>query len=234
MTVPLFTLRAIARKLDLPESTVRYYRDVFAPFVPTNGRGRRRRYPAEALPLFRLIADGFAENRTRDQIAAVLAEQTGGDLPAPVALPPVVRHAAWTRTDDDSSRELLAIVLDGERERREVTWQMAREIVRLGEAIERQQVVLGELAGQIQGRADRTLPPPPAEPPPGSDNGTGLDEELQSLREELDRERELVDRLRRSKLKMEQRAAEAEEALAEANEQDTRGIFRRGRMKRDS
>ncbi len=33
---------------------------------------------------------------------------------------------------------------------------------------------------------------------------------------------------------MERRAAAAEEALAEANEQDTRWVFRRGRMKRDS
>lgn len=44
----LHTLREIARTLGLPESTVRYYRDAFSSYVPTVGRGWRRRYPPAA------------------------------------------------------------------------------------------------------------------------------------------------------------------------------------------
>ena len=35
---PLLTLRELAAQLDLPESTVRYYRDAFLDFVPDHGK----------------------------------------------------------------------------------------------------------------------------------------------------------------------------------------------------
>ena len=43
----LYTIREIAQELDLPESTVRYYRDAFPEHIATVGTGRRRRYPGE-------------------------------------------------------------------------------------------------------------------------------------------------------------------------------------------
>ena len=61
----LLTVREIARELGLPESTVRYYRDAFAGYLPAVGTGRRRRYPLEAIPLLRVVADGYAQNRAR-------------------------------------------------------------------------------------------------------------------------------------------------------------------------
>lgn len=59
---PTLTIAEIAKRLRLPESTVRYYRDHFAPYVPVVGEGRQRRYPAEALEVFRVIADGMRKN----------------------------------------------------------------------------------------------------------------------------------------------------------------------------
>lgn len=217
-TAPPYTLRAIARTLDLPESTVRYYRDQFEPYLPAEGRGRRRRYGEEALRRLRLIAEGFAEGRRREEIEVSLAQETGV-APRPTAL---TVHGSRRVSDGGAARELLSIVLDGERERREVMWQMAREIVRLGEAIERQQVVLGAIARRIDERADRTLPSSPdieildpTAQPGGLEHGAHA-RELDTLREELAREREIVDRLRRSKLEIERRAAEAEAALESA------------------
>ncbi len=214
----LYTIRDVARELGLPESTVRYYRNAFSAYLPSVGTGRRRRYPPEAIPLLRLVAEGYAQNRPRAEIEQALSESLGassGGKPATAIAPP--GFGGNMHRD-----ELLVTVLDGERERREVMWQMARELVRLGEAIERQHVILSRLADQVASPA-RTLPgaaeaaarsatssaASAAPAPPAAQY------ELDQLRQELARERELVERLRRSKLEIERRAAEAEAQLGE-------------------
>jgi DNA-binding transcriptional MerR regulator len=236
----LLTMREIARELGLPESTVRYYRDAFAGYLPAVGTGRRRRYPLEAIPLLRVVAEGYAQNRARTEIEHALGELLGGDgaaaipaaeLPAPLARAP--------HTD-----EILATVLDGERERREVMWQMARELVRLGEAIERQQLLLTHLAERVDS-VGRALPAAGTGTAPHEGDGAGdaaaaedaaaagggaapapPDDELEALRLELARERDLVERLRRSRLDFERRAAEAEAKLdASGAAQRQRGLL---------
>jgi len=199
----LYTIRDVARELGLPESTVRYYRNAFAAYLPSVGTGRRRRYPAEAIPLLRVVAEGYAQNRPRLEIEQALGEAGGGQAEAIRAtMPAPARGFGGDRRD-----ELLATILDGERERREVMWQMAKELVRLGEAIERQQVVLTRLAEAVGAAPVAAYSALPAAPRPQA--------ELDRLREELARERELVERLRRSKLDIERRAAEAEARLGQ-------------------
>jgi DNA-binding transcriptional MerR regulator len=228
----LYTIRDVARELGLPESTVRYYRNAFAGFLPSVGTGRRRRYPAEAIPLLRLVAEGYAENRPRIEIEQALGEAGGSQAASRPAMPVPARGFGG----DAGRDELLATILDGERERREVMWQMARELVRLGEAIERQQTVLAKLAETVTGPS-RSLAPAPAADAAGEGGGVAAasaapaasapsaapaplatpaaQAELDHLRQELARERELVERLRRSKLDIERRAAEAEARLGE-------------------
>jgi hypothetical protein len=94
---------------------------------------------------------------------------------------------------------------------------MAGEILRLGEAVERQHAVLQEIARQLERgvAGEAAAGDRPATPGP----------ELEALRGELARERELVERLRRSKLDIERRAAEAETALAQAREGGLRRVF---------
>jgi DNA-binding transcriptional MerR regulator len=230
---PLYNLREMARVLDLPESTVRYYRDAFAEHIATVGTGRRRRYPEDALATLRSIADGYAKGRTREEIDA---ELFGG--PTPTRTRPPARMSAL------QSEELLATVLDGERERREAMWQMARELVRLGEAVERQHLMLGDFAEQLTKQVSRTLPagesapvappPPPqaegAEEPPAPEPRAAaaeLAEELATLQRELTAERELVERLRKSRLAIERRAAEAEARLEEAPPTRSRSVLGR-------
>lgn len=225
MAAPPLTLRAIALALDIPESTVRYHRDTFADYLPVVGRGRRRRYPRTSLALFRTIATAYADGLTRDEIVELLAAD--GDEETPAAKPVVTYPVATPVLPRAEDGELLALVLDGERERREVMWQMAREIVRLGEAIERQHTVLSEVAGFLEQQATRSLPPggDGADVPAANMRGAeGLQDRLAHMRDELEKERQLVERLRRSKVEIEQRATEAEATLAS---RERGGFFRR-------
>ena len=215
-----YSIRDIARELNLPESTIRYYRDAFDPYLPSIGLGRRRRYPRESVDLLRLIADGYARGLTREQVEAELVAVTG-----PIATPPAGAQRPSRPVAPPRNAAVSAALFEDERERRDVMWQMAREIVRMGERLERQQMMLGEIARRLEATADRTLTAgngggllaiPPASSTP-SPSATEMEQhlagELQTLREELERERELVDRLRRSRLEIERRAMQAENAL---------------------
>lgn len=225
----LLTIRQLAEALALPESTVRYYRDAFADAVPAVGQGRRRRYPAEALDVFRTIVAGYAAGMDRRAIHATLARGLGvAETGAGHAAPQQGRSAPGV-----TNLDLLAAILDGEREQRDALWQLAGEVVRLGEVLERQDTILGLIAGQA-GVDAAALPPAPdapsraaiastssAAPMEAPDGGHRLDPELERLRAELEAERALVERLREAKVHVERRAAEAEAAL---EEQQTRRL----------
>lgn len=47
----LLTLKEIAKDLDIPESSLRKYREIFSPFIPSVGTGRSRRYRTEAIQI---------------------------------------------------------------------------------------------------------------------------------------------------------------------------------------
>jgi DNA-binding transcriptional MerR regulator len=222
MDHPGYTIREIARELSLPESTIRYYRDAFALYLPAWGMGRRRRYPPQSLEILRLIRDCYAQNQTREQIEAQVQEVAPpvvAERPAPRPTPPP--RPAVPATND----QMIASMLDDERERRDIMWQIAKEIVRMGERIERQHMLLGEIAHRLELSSNRTLGAGydsalAAIPPAGGTSHSGpndvelkLETELRAMREELERERELVERLRRAKLEIERRATVAESEL---------------------
>jgi DNA-binding transcriptional MerR regulator len=232
---PLLTLKQIADALTLPESTARYYRDAFPDLVPCVGTGRRRRYPKEAVAVLRSIADAYAAGRTRREIAALL----GAGEP---------RAGGRTRRDRDaagrgevSNLDLLAALLDGEREQRDALWQMAGEIVRLTEVLDGQDRVLAAIADRAGvpleprptlGRGARAAlgagapdAAPRAEPPDAPD--AGPTSEVERLRQALEAERTLVERLRQARLELERRAADAEADLEERRRSSLlRRIFR--------
>jgi len=236
---PLLTLKQIAESLALPESTVRYYRDAFPDRIPTVGTGRRRRYPREAVEVLRSIAEAYASGHSRQRIATAL----GGTWEPSRAGP--ARLAAARSLDHVTNLDLLAAILDGEREQRDALWQMAKEIVRLSEVLEGQDRLLTEIAGQaglpVDDRAALAGRPRAAlgagEPemadaapeerietmvPPVPPASAGAD--LARLREELEAERALVERLRQARLELERRAAEAE---AEVESQRRSSVLRR-------
>lgn len=69
----LTTIAAIAKILELPESTVRYYRDRFSVYIPVEGKGRNRRYPPEAINVLRMVAEGLRNNLTAMEVEQQLS-----------------------------------------------------------------------------------------------------------------------------------------------------------------
>lgn len=80
----MLTLREIARRLDVPPSSIAYYKDRFARFLPAGeGRGRRLRYPVHVLDIFREIRSMYTRNVAAEQIEERLEELVAA-LSAPV------------------------------------------------------------------------------------------------------------------------------------------------------
>ena len=74
MSNKYLSLREIGRQLEIPPSTVVYYKDKFHRFIPsTGGSGRRKKYPNEALEVFRRIREMFNDNWSTEQIEQELA-----------------------------------------------------------------------------------------------------------------------------------------------------------------
>ncbi len=69
--VKLYTLAEIAQELDLPESTLRYYRKALGDRIPAVGTGRQARFPEEAIEVFRKTATKVRENGRTLQNALV-------------------------------------------------------------------------------------------------------------------------------------------------------------------
>ena len=71
----LLTLTAIAERLNISESTIRYYARKFAKVLPSVGEGRQKRYRPEAVEVLQIIAEMFKENRTATDIFNHLAQR---------------------------------------------------------------------------------------------------------------------------------------------------------------
>lgn len=68
------SLREVGRQLDVPPSTIVYYKDKFEKYIPSvGGEGRRSRYPVEVLEIFRRIRKMFNDNWSTEQIERELA-----------------------------------------------------------------------------------------------------------------------------------------------------------------
>ncbi len=74
MNRKFISLREVGRQLEIPPSTVVYYKDKFTKYIPSvGGGGRRRRYPVEVLEIFRRIREMFNDNWSTEQIERELA-----------------------------------------------------------------------------------------------------------------------------------------------------------------
>ncbi|XXJ21342.1 MerR family transcriptional regulator [Desulfovibrio caledoniensis] len=89
----VLSVAEIARELDLPESTVHYWKNRFAQHLPSVGRGRQKRFKPEAVEIFanisRLLKEGHTARDVMDRLSqeyplqadAVPASTGGGGAP---------------------------------------------------------------------------------------------------------------------------------------------------------
>jgi len=68
-----YTIQEISKLLNVPESTLRYWRDKYEDFIPMVGEGRKRRYKEEAVIVLKRIAELSAEELTAEDIAERLS-----------------------------------------------------------------------------------------------------------------------------------------------------------------
>ncbi len=219
----MYTLCQLARALNLPESTTRYYRDTFALHVPWVGSGARRRYPEKALETLRFIAESYASGNTREQIESALNSSPPSAANAQSPLP--IRSNGGSPSGYE---QLVTAVLEGEREQRQLMWQMVQEITRFGDVVERQQRILVELIQESFDGSGHSLMPGQDEADivvdedvievEGKTPPEDGSRQVKLLEDELSQERDLVERLRRSRLELERRTAMAEERLREARD----------------
>jgi DNA-binding transcriptional MerR regulator len=73
MALNLLTIAEIAKQMNIPESTVRFYRDRFEAYIPSVGEGRKKRYKPEAVKVLRIIAEGYNRKLTADEIESQLS-----------------------------------------------------------------------------------------------------------------------------------------------------------------
>ena len=71
----LLSVLAIAKRLNIPESTARYYCRQYADFLPTVGDGRGKRYREGALEILQIVVDMAKDNRSSTDIASHLRQQ---------------------------------------------------------------------------------------------------------------------------------------------------------------
>ena len=101
----LLTIAELARNLDLPESTTRYYCNRFAEHLPSVGEGRRRRFKPEALDVLRTIAETMRRDKNAYAVDLVLRNE--GNLPAvPVSV--AIPVAALTQDQGVAASAALA------------------------------------------------------------------------------------------------------------------------------
>ena len=69
----LYSIAAVARQLDVPESTLHYWKNRFRDHLPSLGEGRGRRFRSESLEIFRAIAEGLGRGLSVAEVKADLA-----------------------------------------------------------------------------------------------------------------------------------------------------------------
>ncbi|MFA6449185.1 MAG: MerR family transcriptional regulator [bacterium] len=76
----LLTLKEIAHQLGSPESNLRYYRNRIGDYLPSAGKGRKRRYYPEAVEIFRRTVDLVSEGMSLDRVYRHLASEKPVEL----------------------------------------------------------------------------------------------------------------------------------------------------------
>ncbi|OLN24873.1 hypothetical protein DVDV_3836 [Desulfovibrio sp. DV] len=82
----LYSIAAIAKILDVPESTLHYWKNRFDDVLPSMGNGRNKRFRAEAVEVFREIGGMLGQGMATGDVRAALSRRypvnVGGEVVA--------------------------------------------------------------------------------------------------------------------------------------------------------
>lgn len=168
-----YTKAELARHFQWPESSIRYYCARFAPYLPSAGEGRNRRYAASCLKVLAFIRERLPEVRTSKAMDALLARRFPQCAPARGDLSP-------SRLDTIPARFLGCeppqnLPMDAKPET-EAASRALRLLERQSEAMERIAASLDILAGQTQ---------PAGQAAHGPENSSDATSGLDALRDEV-------------------------------------------------
>lgn len=71
----LLSIAEISRLLEIPESTLHYWKNRFAQYLPSTGRNRQKRFKSEAVEIFKIIASMLRQGHTAEDVMAELSRK---------------------------------------------------------------------------------------------------------------------------------------------------------------
>lgn len=93
----LYSISAIAKLLDLPESTLHYWKNRFGQTLPSVGQGRHKRFPADAVEVFKaigaLLESGMSLSDAKAELLRRYPPQAGPGEPLAVTPVPAPGYA---------------------------------------------------------------------------------------------------------------------------------------------
>ena len=166
----LLTIAELARNLELPESTTRYYCNRFAEHLSSVGEGRRRRYLPEAQDTLRTIAETMRRNKNAFAVDLVLRDRHQND--ATSSLPSIGGTGAGSSLLIEQMLRLMG-------NQTKALQDIANGIAIFAERL--------PLPAQVNASAalDKSAPLPDGASPPSSETETALRAEIASLREQM-------------------------------------------------
>ena len=171
------SMTELARRLDLPESTMRYYCKRFTKFLPYKGEGRRRRYAPETEKTLVFIANAMHRNKNATAVELMLQsgqfnpglhipQSAAVDVLPSMAVPQAVIQPA-PAISAESGQLLISI--------------MERQADALGKIAESLGNFVGHLAAQAERGAYATALPSSVQ----ADSGDDLRQEILEIKQQM-------------------------------------------------
>lgn len=101
----LLSIKDISQELGIPQSTLRYYRDLFMEYLPASGEGKKKRFYPEAVDVFAAIAKGMHQNKNVEQIGNDL----GNRFARFIEIPQETQESSATESQEEEFEEKQAL-----------------------------------------------------------------------------------------------------------------------------
>ncbi|MFN2268918.1 MAG: MerR family transcriptional regulator [Desulfonatronovibrio sp.] len=142
MSQELLTIKEIARRLTLPESNVRYYRDKYEKYLPSVGSGRKKRFKPQAVDVFKTIVQGLEESLSSNEIESRLAARFSQN-PADIYQDKEINSHSYPEIYPESKTEVW----------QEIMFRQANTMEKMADALKLERGVRQEIIDIRQGHA---------------------------------------------------------------------------------